>query len=120
MKKVLFLTLALVSLSACKKEKFTGRQSFWYKEDVSDELILDNVESLTLYVDGTMVGTVNADEYYDSAPDCKEGHFVYEDKMYRNEVASHTYKVVDDLNYTVWEGSFSTKESLCEAIELVN
>ncbi len=108
------------TLSSCKKEKFTGRQSFWYNESVADALYFEGVDNLTLYVDGEIVGTVNADEFYSSKPDCKDGHFVYEEKMYKKEISSHTYKIIDDFGDIIWQGDFKNKESVCNSIELTN
>ncbi len=119
-KTILLLGVICLTATSCKKEKFIGRQSFWYGEDVAQALVDDDVEKLTLYVDGAVVGTIGSDIYYTAKPECKEGLFVYEDKMYRKEVATHNYKIVDEYGDTQWEGSFTTKESLCSDIELTN
>ncbi len=120
MKKILFASVLVATLASCKKEKFIGTQSFWYRENVSESLYYDGIDKLTLYVDGELISTIDSDTYYTATPDCKEGLFIYKDNMYRNEVASHTYKITDEFGDTVWEGTFTTKESLCDAIELVD
>ncbi|MNJ84962.1 hypothetical protein D3C87_24260 [compost metagenome] len=119
MKNLIILSLLGLFFTACKKEKYHGYQSFWFDYMTSYDLMeFTDVSTLTLYVDGEFVSTVDVSEYKTSAPECKEGQFLYTDKMYRNESAEHSYKIVDQNNTVFWEGKFNTEESDCNLVWL--
>lgn len=114
MKKLIVLSLLALSFTACKKEKYEGTQSFWFDPMTSHNLReLADVTTLTFYVDDEFVSTVDVLAYKMSTPACKEGQFLYTDKMYKKETAVHTFKIVDQNNHAFWHGKITTTESKC-------
>ena len=85
MKKLVFLSICVVSTFACTKEKFTGTHSFWYNTETADDLLAFGVNELTLYVDETEISTIDAYDHYTADPGCGTGKFVYTDKMFKKE-----------------------------------
>jgi thioredoxin-related protein len=119
MKKLITLFLLSLSFIACKKEKYEGSQSFWFNQTTSHDLReLADVTTLTFYVDDEFVSTVDVSAYKMSTPACKEGQFLYVEKMHKKETATHTFKVVDQNNYVFWDGKFKTEASKCNLAQL--
>lgn len=118
MKKITLVAVTLLALTACKKEKYTGYQTFYWNEQSATKMVNDGLVSLKLYVDGELIGSTTPDVYYTSTPECKKGNFEFTEKMYKNEKTKHSYKVIDELEDVIWEGTFETSESLCNQIEL--
>lgn len=119
MKKLIALSLLSLFFTACKKEKYEGSQSFWFNQLTSHDLMeLADVTTLTFYVDDEFVSTTPVTAYKTSTPACKEGQFLYVEKMYKKETAIHTFKVVDQNNYVFWNGKFKTEASKCNIAQL--
>jgi hypothetical protein len=119
MKKLIALSLLSLSFAACKKEKYEGSQSFWFSQMTSHNLMeLADVTTLTFYVDDEFVSTVDVTAYKTPTPACKEGQFLYVEKMYKKETATHTFKVMDQNNYIFWDGKFKTEASKCNLAQL--
>lgn len=110
------LLILFVLFLSCKK----GTQSFWYNETVAETLFNNRVRTLSLYVDGEQIHTIYTGGFYSSPPDCEDGHFVFEDRMYRNETATHSYHIINNLGDTMWKGNFTTRESVCNGMQLVH
>ena len=118
MKKAIILSLLALSFTACKKEKYEGHQSFWFSALTSANLNqMADVSTLTLYIDEEFVSTVDISDYKTSAPACKEGQFLYTDKMYKKESAKHTYKIVDQTNQVFWHGTITTEAGACNIVQ---
>lgn len=119
MKKIIILSLLTLSFTACKKEKYEGHQSFWFDGMTSGNLQqMADVTTLTLYIDEEFVSTVDVDDYKLSAPACKEGQFLFTDKMYKKETAKHKFKVVDQTNQVFWDGTITTEAGACNIVRL--
>lgn len=119
MKKVIILSLLTLSFTACKKEKYEGYQSFWFNALTSHNLDeMADASTLTLYIDDEFVSTVDVSEYKLSKPACKEGQFLYTDKMYKKETAKHKFKIIDDNNYVFWKGTITTEAGACNITQL--
>lgn len=119
MKKAIILSLLALSFAACKKEKYEGHQSFWFDAMTSHNLDeMADATTLTLYIDEEFVSTVNVSDYKLSAPACKEGQFLYTDKMYKKETAKHQFKIIDDHNYVFWKGTITTEAGACNIVHL--
>jgi hypothetical protein len=121
MKKGLFLSISICMLSAlgCTKEKFTGTHSFWYNTQTADDLLAYGVDELTLYVDGVKITTIDAYDHYAADPGCGTGNFVYTDPMFKKEHKTHGYRIVDEADSLIFEGTFQMiqKES-CSSTKL--
>ncbi|MNV26864.1 hypothetical protein D3C71_1179910 [compost metagenome] len=77
-----------------------------------------DVSTLTLYVDDEFVSTVDVSDYKLSTPACKEGQFLYTDKMYKKESAKHKYKIVDQNNTVFWHGTITIEAGACNIVQL--
>lgn len=112
MKKLIFLSISIGMLSAfgCTKEKFDGTHSFWYNAETSDDLLAYGVAELTLFVDGAEIATIDAYDHYAADPGCGTGNFVYTDKMFKRENKTHSYRIVDEADSLIFEGTFQMKQ----------
>ncbi len=120
MKKLVFLSICVVSTFACTKEKFTGTHSFWYNTQTADDLLAYGVSELTLYVDETEIATIDAYDHYTADPGCGTGNFVYTDKMFKKENKTHSYRIVDESDSLIFSGTFMMSQKvLCESTKLV-
>lgn len=119
MKNAIILSLLALSLTACKKEKYEGHQSFWFNALTSHNLDeMADVSTLTFYVDEEFISTVDVSDYKLSAPACKEGQFLYTDKMYKKETAKHKFKIVDQNNQVFWDGTITNEAGACNSVQL--
>lgn len=122
MKKGFLLPISICMLSAlgCTKEKFTGTHSFWYNTETADDLLAYGVDELTLYVDEVEIGTIDAEDHYTVDPGCGKGNFVYTDQMFKRENKTHGYRIVDEADSLIFQGTFQMiqKES-CSSTKLV-
>jgi len=119
MKKLLILSICMASAFACTKEKYTSTHSFWYNSETADDLMAYGVNELTLYVDGVEIATIDAYDHYTADPGCGVGNFVYTDKMFKRENKTHGYRIVDESDSLIFEGSFQMQQKKsCEATML--
>ena len=120
MKKLIFLSLCIVSALGCTKEKFTGTHSFWYNTTTADDLVAYGITDLTLYVDGAEIATIDAYEHYTADPGCGVGNFIYTDAMFKRENKTHSYTILDEGDSLIFSGSFQMKQKTpCESTQLV-
>lgn len=120
MKKLIILSVCLISAFACTKEKFAVNHSFWYKSVTADDLTAYGINELTLFVDGVEIATNDAYKYYNADPGCGTGNFVYTDNMFKRENKTHSYTILDEGDSLIFSGSFQMKQKTgCEATELV-
>ncbi len=120
MKKLIILSICMVSALSCTKEKFTSTHSFWYNTATADDLVAYGVDELTLFVDGTEIATIDAYDHYTADPGCGVGNFVYTDKMFKRENKTHSYQILDEADSLIFEGSFQMKQKTpCESTKLV-
>ncbi|WP_341901317.1 hypothetical protein [Fluviicola taffensis] len=120
MKKLIFLSLCIVSVYGCTKEKFAINHSFWYRSATADDLAAYGIDELTLFVDGVEISTNDAYVHYTGEPACGTGNFVYMDNMFKRENKTHSYTILDEGDSLIFSGSFQMKQKTgCEATELV-
>lgn len=120
MKKLIILSLCMFSILACTKEKFTGTHSFWYNTVTADDLAAYGVSELTLFVDETKIATIDTSNYFSVDPGCGNGNFVYKDAMFKKENKTHAYKILDQADSIIWEGTFLMQQKVaCESTQLV-
>jgi|GEM_PF-6469177 len=120
MKKLIILSVCLISAFACTKEKFAVNHSFWYKSATADDLAAYGIDELTLFIDGVEISTNDAYHYYNVDPGCGTGNFVYTDNMFKRENKTHSYTLLDEGDSLIFSGSFQMKQKTgCEATELV-
>ena len=119
MKKLIIGSICALSLFACTKEKFTGTHSFWYNTETADDLLAYGVDELTLYVDGAEIATIDAYEHYAADPGCGVGNFVYTDQMFKRENKTHAYRIVDEADSLIFEGTFQMiQKEACSSTKL--
>lgn len=120
MKKLVFLSIFVVSALGCTKEKFTGTHSFWYNSQTADDLLAYGVNELTLFVDDVEIATIDAYDHYTADPGCGNGNFVYTDKMFKKENKTHSYRILDESDSLVFSGTFMmSQKTPCESTKLV-
>lgn len=121
MKKGIILSVCIFSVLACTKEKFSVNHSFWYNTATADDLEAYGIDELTLYVDGTEIATIDADDHYIADPGCGVGNFVYIDAMFKRENKTHSYRILNEADSLIFEGSFQMKQKTgCESTQLIH
>ncbi|MNJ92143.1 hypothetical protein D3C87_98020 [compost metagenome] len=120
MKKAIILSICIISAMACTKEKFTGTHSFWYNKQTAEDLLAYGITSLTLYIDDNQLETINAYDHFTVDPGCGNGNFVYTNSMFKRENETHVYKIKDQTDSLIWQGTFMmSQKTPCDATTLV-
>jgi hypothetical protein len=112
--------------SDCKKDDgsctYKATIQFWYNQTTANNLINDTPPStsLTYYVDGTIIGSSAASVYYTGDPNCTQNGVIRITKdLGKAKTKSATYKVVDNLGITIWEGNITFDASKsCTSVQL--
>jgi hypothetical protein len=145
MRKQFFLlgltALTLTSLNSCKKEgctdsiaqnynadadkddgscTYSASVSFWYNGTTSANLQLDDISSLTFYVDNQVIGSYASSVFYPSAPACGQSSVVSKTlDLGKSKTKTANYMVKDDFGDEVWSGSITFDASVeCTTYEL--
>jgi len=99
--------------------KFESKITFWYGQTTAGNLVSDGVTSLTYYVDNNLVGSSAASVYYTGAPECGQSSTIGVTKdLGSNTSKTVTYKVLDQDDQIVWEGTKTLNANTCLALEL--
>lgn len=137
---LLTLLVALVSFNGCKKEgctdpdstsynekakkdngtcQYEGEMVFWYSQTTSAELIADNATSLTIRVDGSVVGSYATSVYFTGVPTCMQNGAVSVTKdLGGDKSKSYSYSVIDDTGWEYWSGTVTFTANTCLPQEL--
>lgn len=145
MKKFIFISLisAALMVSSCKKKgcidsnaenycekckkddgscTYKAAIQFWYDKTVSDVLIANGVTSVTIYIDGAVVGSYAANVYFTGDPSCSQSSVVRsEKKLGKDKTKTAAWKVLDQdgIEIPSWSGSiiFDSSKS-CTSYQL--
>lgn len=99
--------------------QYEGTVVFWYGKTTSEGLIENDAQSLKIYLDGELLGSYAGDVYFASEPDCETTSTVKVTKdLGGNKTQSYSYKVVDDDDFTWWEGNVNVNANTCTTLEL--
>ena len=102
--------------SSCEYE---GNFVFWYNATTSENLMAADAQSLTIYVDGKVIGSYATNVYFSSAPTCSESSVVTAKKdLGSDKKKSFSYKVIDDDDFTWWEGTIQYEANTCMSLKL--
>lgn len=118
MKKGFFALLTIATVFACTKEKFSGDYSFWYDSQTATDLGSYGITSLTMKVDGMVVGTVEAHKHSAKEPECGTGNFVYSTSMFKKQNKTLKYDVFDQADSLIWTGTFMMQQGKCGSLQL--
>lgn len=141
-----FLTLGLAvitlsSLNSCKKEgcidaiadnfnadadkddgscTYSASVSFWYNGTTSANLQLDDITSLTFYVDNQLIGSYASSVFYPASPACGQSSVVSKTlDLGKSKTKTANYLVKDDFGDEVWSGTITFDASVeCTTYEL--
>jgi hypothetical protein len=91
---------------------YRGGVVFWYDETDCVNLQNDGVISLTLYVDGEIIGSYDASVYWSDAPVCGEHGSITVHKEWENSRTHiYSYSVVDQTGWEHWGDDAVTFEA---------
>jgi hypothetical protein len=92
---------------------------FWYNASTSTNLVDYLSESLTFYVDGSVVGSTATSVYWGSAPTCGQNASITVSKdLGTNKSKSFNYYVKDDFDEIIWQGTVNFEANTCTAYQL--
>jgi hypothetical protein len=144
MKKRLFIMamaiLAVATLDSCAKKGCTDSSAenyyskakkddgsctykssiaFWYSSTTSDNLWNDGSTSLYFYVDDKLIGSSAADVYWSKPSSCDDlGPINYKFDLGKSKTKTVNYKVKDDFDDIISEGSATLEGGKCKIIEV--
>ena len=99
---------------------YDGRLIIWFDELSSDNMENLWINSLSVYVDGSLVGTIAVDEWTNGQPNCSNGGGV---RATVNTDGADSklvqYTVQDDLGFTIQHGTVTVSNSNCAWVEVV-
>ena len=111
--------------SGAKKDDGTctyeGKVVFWYGATASAGLLADTppATSLTIYVDGAVVGSSATSVFWTGSPECDQSGSVTVTKdMGGIKSLTSTYSVKDQIGYEYWSGIINFTANTCLAQEL--
>lgn len=98
---------------------YEGTVLFWYGEDAAEEMVDDDADILTFYIDGKSIGSTEANLFWGSQPECGGSGTITSVRNLGNSLSySGTYKVVDQDGFVHYQGVADFKANTCQAIEL--
>jgi hypothetical protein len=121
---ILFVALILATLGilfSCSKdeENLKGSVVFWYGKVTADSLIADGAASLSIYVDGKVVGSYATNVYFTSDPDCGQHSTVTVEKELGDKSSiTLPYNVKDNTGFEYWNGNVEFEANTCNSVEL--
>jgi hypothetical protein len=111
-----------LTLFNCSKdeENLKGRVVFWYGKTTADSLIADGAISLSIFVDGNVVGSYATSVYFTPEPDCGQNSTVTVEKDLGDKNSIKLpYSVIDNTGFEYWSGNVEFEANTCNSIELV-
>ena len=81
---------------------------------------MDDISSLTFYVDNQVIGSYASSVFYPSAPACGQSSVVSKTlDLGKSKTKTATYMVKDDIGDEIWSGSITFDASVeCTTLEL--
>ncbi len=142
--KLSLLLLVAFSLFACKKEgctdekadnfnkdakkndsscTYTAKSIFWFNSDTAINLAGELLTKLDVYVDGSKVGSIDIDQYLESAPSCGSSKGIsYNLDLGKTTSKSISYVVkskdILSVDQTVATGTITLTGGDCKTIEI--
>lgn len=99
--------------------QYEGSVVFWYGQAASAAMQDAEIESLTFYVDGQIVGSSVSSVYWTGSPDCGSNASITITKNLGNSKnQSFTYSVKDQDGDVLWEGIVNFTAKTCLKQEL--
>ncbi len=98
---------------------YEGQAVFWYDASVAEDLDAYLSDSLTFYIDGEPMLTVETNTYWLSAPDCGlYNSYTITAGLEAGEPRVATYQVIDNFDDILWDGVVAFNNNGCTAVEL--
>jgi hypothetical protein len=136
-KQLILITLGLFSvlaLPSCKKEgctdgsadnfnadadsddgtcSYSASVNFWYNQQTSQNLLADDIISLTFYIDNQVIGSYASNVFFNSSPDCGQSSVVSKTfDLGKSKTKTASYKVIDDIGDEIWTGTVTFDASV--------
>lgn len=101
--------------------RFEGSVVFWVSETSAQQMLSDTIQSLTVYFDGDIVGTIkNAGQDLLVAPICDEENAVtVKLNLFAAKTKAISYRVLDNKGIKRWAGVVTMNGNKCEPHQLV-
>ncbi len=101
--------------------RYEGSVVFWVSQSSAQQMLNDNIQSLVVYLDGDVVGTIsNTGQTFTAAPACGEANAItVTQDLFSAKTKALTYRVLDDQSVKRWAGVVTLNGNQCEQFELV-
>lgn len=108
------------AFTSCKKDvEYAGRVVFWQTQSNASELRSIGITSLKMYLGGQLVGSQDASIYFNASPDCgAQGAVTARYNLGSKTSQVVAYRVLDQDNDLVYEGTMEIKNNVCLAFQL--
>lgn len=131
------LTVALISMNACKKEgcddpaalNYSEKANendgscvyelsavLWFGDTTAVHLNNSGITTMMYYVDSNLIGMNEPSSYWSSQPNC--GQAITFRKNTEKTSTTHNYYVHDQNGADIWTGTFTTTAGFCKSVEL--
>ena len=98
---------------------YKGSVLFYYGEAASTSFINDGATSLTIKVDGAIIGSYATSVYFTSTPDCETASVVKVEKdLGTSKSKSYNYSVEDNTGHEYSSGTATFDANTCTAVEI--
>jgi hypothetical protein len=117
MKKIAFLVVGLIFLTACTKGKYPTKHGIWYDAQTSTDFESFGITSVKLLIDSKEVAELETHKYF-SNPDCGTGNYSYETSMFKKEARTHSYELRTLSDSIIFKGAFQMIQGKCKNTQL--
>ena len=136
------LVLSMVSIiSSCKKKgctdsdaynfnssakksdgtcRFEGSFIFWMADSTAQKMQNDGIQTLTVYLDGDVIGQLNTSQSFVVAPDCgTTGAVSITKDLFSVKNRAFSFRIIDDQSVLRRAGTVEFVGNQCEQFELL-
>ncbi len=101
--------------------RYEGSNVFWVSDTSAQRMLSDTIQSLTIYFDGDIVGTIdNTGQNFSVAPSCGESNAVTVKRdLFSAPTKAFSFRVLGDRSIKRFAGVVTMNGNTCENFELV-
>ena len=98
---------------------YEGRLVFWFNDGVSNNLIAAGVTTLTCYVNGEVVGTIDPADSFVNSPSCgQDGALTVTQDLGGEKAKTIPYEIKNQDGTVYWTGDINFKANTCLTLQL--
>jgi hypothetical protein len=100
--------------------RYEGSTVIWIHDSSAQKMIADSIQSLVVYVDGNVEGSLSVSQFFSSPPACNQaGALTVTRDLFSSKTRAISYRVLDNNSVKRWAGVLTFNGNTCEQVELV-